>query len=509
MTVVPFWHLLAENGFSLWRSEALAASLVFLAPALLLALVARGRWFYPVLLVCVVIVATYPLRRELSALVSLNPWAGALLVAFGTGLLMLSQRRHFATLLIVFAFAFLGADFLKRAWDSLGESAGSMTRHRAQHCLYMVLDEQIGIAGFPDSIGACISARQAWLAALNEHSFTVYPNAFSNYAVTLESIPSILNRRLLDSADEFSSRRTAGGAVIISPNRLFSDYRGKGYRVAVYQHQSIDYVAGDSKSDREVDYADVVNGLESVPGWKRRFLWLIGNYQGSDPLVSEARAFLPFRLGYRKTGPLAVRSAWPSRLAADMAAATRPTLFFVHLMIPHEPYVYRRDGSVRDDIDWTDDQPSAPLAATVYRDRYQRYCEQSEYVSAELNAFLDELARSGQLDQMTVVIHGDHGSRIRRQFEGSRTASRRPPDADDYVEAPPAGDLLDRFSTLLCIRKPRATMPNVVEAKHSVLSFLASDFYGDKQGLDDRLNAVYLFRQNGTAKEIPLLTYWR
>ncbi len=509
MTVVPFWHLLVENGFSLFRSDSFAASIVFLAPALLLAFVARGRWFYPALLACIVIVSTYPLRRELSALVSLNPWIAALLVAGGTGALMLGQRRHFATLLVVFSVSFLGADFLKvHAWDGSGASAVNPGLPHARHCLYMVLDEQIGIAGFPESIGACVSARQALLAALNEHSFTVYPNAFSNYAVTLESIPSILNRRLLRTANEFSSRRTAGGAVMIPPNRLFSDYRAKGYQVAVYQHQSIDYVAGDNGPDRQVNYADVVNGLEWVPGWKRRFLWLIGDYQGSDPLVSKARAFLPFRLGYRKTGPLAVRAVWPARLAADIAALKKPTLFFVHLMIPHEPYVYRRDGSVRGDIDWTDDQPSPPLPLNVYQDRYQRYCEQTEYLSHQLDSFLDRLAQAGQLDRMTVVIHGDHGSRIRLALD--TTAPRqRSPDAYDYFQAPQASDLLDRFSTLLAIRKAGATRPVAVEDKRSVLSFLASDFYGDGEGGESRLNAVYLFGQDGTPKEISLLKYWR
>jgi hypothetical protein len=512
LTVVPFWHFVLVNDYSLLTSEALAATLLFCIPSVVLALVARGRWFYPVLFLCAMVVAVDPFERLTRTAHTINPWLAAVVLA---GLLIgaiATLRRHTAVVLMVFAASFLGAD-LFTLYAARPASIGSAAGPKPQHVLYIVLDEHLGINGFPLDCEACRKAQQVVLETFQRHLFTIYPNAFSNYDVTLDSVPSILNRQLLKSSGEFSSGRTPGGAVVIAPNRMFSDFGRQAYRIAVYQHRSIDYAAGDYAAgiphvDRARSYSDVLGGLQAVPGWPRRFLWLIGDYQGSDPLLSKARAFLPFRAGYRSTGPLAVRSVWPGTLAADINQARGKTLFFVHLLMPHEPYVYRADGTVRDFAEWHWVKPGDRLDAPAYTEQYQRYCWQVSVLSHQLDGLLSSLEHSGALASMTVVIHGDHGSRILRKQEG---AAPLPPDArtDDISGPPTTEDLVNRFSTLLAIRKPGAVAASVMPENRSVLSFLTADFYHDGGAAVPGANSVYLSDAQGTFREISMTKIWR
>ncbi len=495
VTVAPFWHFLVQNQFSLFRSESVAATLLFCVPAEILAGLARGRAFLPVLISCAVVVSTYPLRADLAPIVSLSPWLAACISAALLSGIALALGRNFPALLIVFTLSFLAADFLRPLTEIMTETSRARESGESGHpghLIYIVLDGEIGIDGFPTGIESCSRARNAMHATLRAHDFTVYPGAFSNYTNTLVSIPSILNRRLPSSEQEFSSQRTREGAVVIAPNQLFQDYRDKGYEIVVYQHRSIDYAAGVPDVDRVVEYTDLLSGLEYVPGWRSRFWWIVGDYQGSDPLLSMARAFLPFRLRYRKTGPLAVRSIWPGPLAEDIAHSTEKTLFFVHLLIPHEPYVYRADGSVREVSEWADDHPIPPVDRTTYQSRYELYCDQVESLARQLTTFLEDLRSEASLDAATIVIHGDHSSRLRLRREDAA------PDEQSEQQ-----DRRDQFSALLAIKKPGAQASRDVPGSRSVLSYLLMDFYGESAGGPPGADHVYRFDDGGFPIEAP------
>jgi hypothetical protein len=115
-----------------------------------------------------------------------------------------------------------------------------------------------------------------------------------------------------------------------------------------------------------------------------------------------------------------------------------------------------------------------------------------------------------------VVIHGDHGSRIRLLDEGERAAREKvlvkstkcnPFSRYDYVSAPRIQDLLNSFSTLLAIKPAGAAEPSEVMTKGSVLFFLRGVLLPrqhDSQGV----NSVYLFDAEGLPREIPLLAIW-
>ena len=116
-----------------------------------------------------------------------------------------------------------------------------------------------------------------------------------------------------------------------------------------------------------------------------------------------------------------------------------------------------------------------------------------------------------------VVVHGDHGSRLRLLDEGERaarmklliespkcsTASRY-----DYVSPPLLQDLLSRFSTLLAIKPAGAVQPSEVMTKGSVLFFLRGALW-PRQDESQGVNSVYLFDAEGVPREIPLPAIWQ
>ena len=101
---------------------------------------------------------------------------------------------------------------------------------------------------------------------------------------------------------------------------------------------------------------------------------------------------------------------------------TRPALHFMHVVLPHEPWIYlptgRRHslrphivGGVRDR--WRDDAWAVTL-------EYQRHLLQVQYVDALLGALLERLRAVGVYDEALLVVTADHGASLRPGF-GFRT----------------------------------------------------------------------------------------
>ena len=93
----------------------------------------------------------------------------------------------------------------------------------------------------------------------------------------------------------------------------------------------------------------------------------------------------------------------------------RPPLYFMHVLLPHEPWVYLPDGrrhTIRPHImagvqdRWKDD------AWAVTRE-YQRHLLQVQYVDTLLGALLERLRAVGAYDDALIVVTADHGASLR------------------------------------------------------------------------------------------------
>jgi hypothetical protein len=91
----------------------------------------------------------------------------------------------------------------------------------------------------------------------------------------------------------------------------------------------------------------------------------------------------------------------------DVSAIDSPgRLYFVHVLLPHTPFIYGEDGditqlSLNTSYRWGLDRGMA----------YERYREQTSYVDALMGDFIARLKTEGLYEHSTIVVTGDHGLR--------------------------------------------------------------------------------------------------
>ena len=519
----PFLHLLLEHHYGFFHPEVLVALALFLVPCMLLALASKNETVFHALALTFIVI------NSINAVhVNLFPEARLKWIVLGVAVLtaaaIYAMRRQFYYIVLVFAAAVLVTDVAKEAVEEISLPAlaeSGQDRSNLQHVLYLIFDEQINLAGFPEDIPECVEAELALRQVLSDNHFTIYPNAFSNYRSSWDSIPSILNLKLLERTGEYF--RDQPFRPTVRNNRLFARYAAKGYAINAYYS---DYIRFSSSPEYPITSRTYdANNLAAIHRlgltWEERLHQILTVYFQADTALWGAyvrvapQRYQPERLG---VGPLAVSDVWPGQILADIRAADRNTLFFAHLLTPHFPYVYDAEGRVRKPEESKSEGGMETFDRAEYVRRYRQYANQVRWLSRQLGRFLQGLQEMGVYDSMTVVIHGDHGSRIRLLRESERDAWMQlratTPDCPavsryDYVSEPELQDLLDRFSALLAVKRPRARQAQIVEEMGSVSHFLRKEFEPADEVPDERLNAVYLFDARGTPQEIPLLKIWR
>lgn len=147
-------------------------------------------------------------------------------------------------------------------------------------------------------------------------------------------------------------------------------------------------------------------------------------------------------------------SALPSlpvidRISADLLAAPGGTAVFAHLLAPHNAYMFDPDCRLRTDLGtWSHGfDPTAPgssnLTPRTRATSYIRYFKQVQCTHRRIAALLQAMDKAGILDRATVIIHGDHGSRISLIGPINKNARQM-----SNI------DLIDNYSTFLAIRMP-------------------------------------------------------
>ncbi len=498
---IPLLRHLVRLRYEIWRPEVWAALAVLALPCLALAWLTRmPRLFYSLLTLWIAIFATSSLYVELF---SGWPWIAVfagLIVAIGAAAAIFRERLP---LLMALALGgMLGAETVLMmttgGWLSdeseLRLDDGRPPRHR----IHLILDEQTGLAGFPAEIPECAGAARAWSGMLERYGFTIYPNAFSNYNETWYSLPSILNDQLLRVRGRYRLERN-----MFAGNSLFAAASARGLELAVYQSDYMRYNIPRYRYAvvREYDSSDISALLSASTAWTDRTWRILVWYVLMDRLfASYVRIWAPGIAMGARVAPLATRKVWPQAILQDVFRARASTLFFVHLLNPHHPYVFDVRGNVRPTREWR-----SPVAYSKdeYVKNYVDYCGQSTFLARQLDEFFGRLQDEGILENTQVVLHGDHGSRIR--IASSPAAALDP---DQILPAhPTARELLDSYSAMLAIRQPGASQPRTDTTKSSLLYLIRK--YDGRAG-DADLNNVYLVDEFGAiGRSIPILDIWK
>ncbi len=135
------------------------------------------------------------------------------------------------------------------------------------------------------------------------------------------------------------------------------------------------------------------------------------------------------------------------RIADDLRAAPQGTAFFAHVMIPHGAFILDVECGLRSDVDtWLGPFASSPPfvnAPASRAARYNLYFDQVRCAHQRLAAIFRTMAAAGIFEKATIIVHGDHGSRIpltQPTFETADTVS--------------TADLVDSYATLFALRAP-------------------------------------------------------
>ena len=96
--------------------------------------------------------------------------------------------------------------------------------------------------------------------------------------------------------------------------------------------------------------------------------------------------------------------------------SARPSLYFMHVLLPHEPWLYLPSGQrftlrrhmicLRPDGTWVDGEWAAAL-------NYQRHLLQVKYADSVLGTLMERLRTVGVYDDALIVVTSDHGANFR------------------------------------------------------------------------------------------------
>ncbi len=384
---IPLLRLLLRAQYELWRLEVLTLLALFAMPCLILARLPGGLpVFFGLLVPWTAFFAASGVQADLAPTISWWWVFGALTLLTGAGAALFRERFPLLIRILLAGMLLAEGGLVVNASGILsGPPPGLPLSSGLHHAIYLVLDEQTGIAGFRQEIPECANAARIWQETLSRHGFTIYQHAYSNYDMTEQSLSSVLNDRLLTHGAQFLRRHS-----VIGRNVLFNKAAALGMDLAVYQSDYVRFNTPPHKYRlvREYDPNDVSAMLTAPANWIDKACRIAVWYSLLHRPLAVLLSRYPGVTEAVRAGPLAVRRIWPQTILRDILEAARPTLFFAHLLAPHYPYVLDARGSTRPLDQWTRPLTFSPAA---FDQRCRGYCEQSAYLARQVDEFVTEL----------------------------------------------------------------------------------------------------------------------
>jgi hypothetical protein len=494
--LAPWVVLLGYHGYALFAPEVLMIAVAVFAIAAVLALASR---FLGVLVRTVLLAVLLTLFVDLHVTVTLSSILVALAflgtaAAFGAVLWLLREHAPAivsAIFVTLIAFTLLTANpSSQRITNQPGAEARDSN---APLLIHLVLDEHIGIEGLPPEIDATRQLRGELIEFYTSRGFRLFGGAYSQYANTFNAIGNLLNFAERGVNLSFLRPGTDGRTWDLSDSAYFSMLQQRGYQLHVYQSNYVDLC--NVKGVRPLNCLTYpVSSLGSIQNLslraheKARFIvaalltrsrTLLLLQRAYERIVRQPLARLGVAVPSRRLvppsfGPLSVPVV-VEQLTRDILAHPRGHAFFAHLMVPHYPYVFDERCVQRPRAaDWLTNH-IASSDSPVYNTadsralRYQRYTEQVRCVLRMLDDLLATLESRGLLEEATIVVNGDHGSRIAEHFPSGRALAGGRLTDTDYR---------DTFSTLYAIKSP-GVQPEYVEGPAPVVGLLDHHLGGE------------------------------
>ncbi len=309
--------------------------------------------------------------------------------------------------------------------------------------VHILLDGFIGPHGLPPQ-DITQAQRSEIIEFFRDNGFDLYSRAYSHYHTTLDSLTRAFNFTN-DPANLSTKVFLMHENYSIPDNRYFELLHRAGYRVNVYQSESVDFCKAVPEAvDRCMIYnipnLDTIR--ENVPSpWVR--LWVL-----ATGLINQSTLYGLYVKKAKWATSWGVTLYQPKVIDEIVEALeqTRSGVHFAHLLLPHTPWVYRSDCQLDYSTEaWKRFQNPGVIRNTVDTRavRYLRYLPQISCALSELGRLFDRMRELGLYNDSIIVVHGDHGSRITLHSASYQNRDKLTPE-----------DYRDLFSTLFAIRLP-------------------------------------------------------
>ncbi len=270
-----------------------------------------------------------------------------------------------------------------------------------------------------------------------ENNFDFYPKAHTRHLQRYKNIGGLVNPKLTELPDDLFAyadsvhyKGDEDARVILTKNDLFKHFKDDGYRITVYQSHPVDFCkSADGPVDKCVSYPAPLGFIYNAPmATADKAILLAGEWLNSAPLTKEILTFARKKLVDRRmisTQTLflgnPVSKALPlgqqeilTRLKNDVLTASGKNVFFAHIALPYEPYMY--DASCKlipQPEKWTLASPSdARLDSKGEKNRWKQYVAQTNCLYGHLNTFMEALKKADVLKNTKIVITSDKGADI-------------------------------------------------------------------------------------------------
>ncbi|RPJ69679.1 MAG: hypothetical protein EHM24_17890 [Acidobacteria bacterium] len=383
------------------------------------------------------------------------------LLFIGLSLVLCVLRRHAsrivatAMLALVVALVLFPPRFEGATAVGPGAPAG---REDLPLVVHVLLDELIGVEGLPADLTPR-AFKEAMQAFFVERGFRLFGKAYSQYPMTIYSVPQFLNLAPAGYRDELVAPGPSDGTFRLTRNAYFERFARLGYAIKVHEPDYL-YLCPDGLPASCRTYASrSLNVLDALDVPLRAKLSVVaGTYLVQSEVYSRTKnryrairqhlaGVLPLPAWNWDLGIPTTASSMEmfEAVSEDLSKARAGTLVFAHILIPHSPYVYDGSCRPRPAKEWMErgDWDIGGGVVNVREGRSARYAAYLQQVACgqrQLARLLDSIPAPLRRDAV-VIVQGDHGSRITMADPTTNARNAIGP-----------SDVIDSYSTMFAVR---------------------------------------------------------
>ncbi len=356
---------------------------------------------------------------------------------FGVALLAGTLLRAHLPLLtsVVFGVILLSSILLPVRGPDAADFRRDETRPRRGELkpwVHLVLDELIGVAGIPGELdpGGIHASRLRRFFV--DRGFTVFGKAYSASWFTRASLGSVVGFSM-DHRSFPISRRHVG------ESEYFGEMVSRGYRIHVLQSDHLDFcrtekgvpiggVQGCSTYGSNTLHPIASLAIDSLEKSKlilgaysrlsASVSWVRRHYETCRNRLAGHGVHLCRWRAVPLLSPLASMEVL-DRLIEEIPRIRAGEMYFAHVMLPHYPYAYDSKCTLRPyPYSWLANVGDGGNDAAAWALRYRYYFEQVECVLSRLEELFARMEANDRFNDVNIIVHGDHGSRIIRTGPG-------------------------------------------------------------------------------------------